>query len=415
MRILLVNDTKKKIGGAETYICNLKKILEEKGCKAEVFGSDRYQEGNFRLLTTFFSLGFYFQFKEKLKEFSPDIVHFHNIWGEISASVLIAAKRMGFKTIMTLHDFYLVCPKRWFIFEDGKPCVYGFSSKCIFSDCQTAQKNFLKNFLKIFKAAIHRKIAKKYIDFFISPSLCLSNWLQKNLQIEKNKIKVIPNFILPESQFIDSPSNKISRRASNGYSIQDHYSNLSFRDQKTILYVGRLSKEKGIDVLIKAFKLVLKKIPSAKLIIIGKGEDEKRLKNLSSSLSISSNLAFKGYLFPEQIKNYYLNSQVLIVPSLCAENMPLSVLEAYFFSLPVIASDSFGLKELVQDKGTGFLFKRGSPEDLSKKIIAFLSDASLQQDMRENIVKKINKFSSEVHFSELMKIYKMFIASCRRA
>jgi len=384
MRILQVNDTTEKYGGAEVYVHNLLKLLRDNGHKVEIFGSEKFQN-KLSFITRFYDPFIYFKFSKKIKEFKPDIIHCHNICRTISPSVLHAAKKHKIPIVMTVHDFHLICPKTWFIYKDGKLCKYGFGWRCLFSNCHTFKrgwKYFIYHLFKILKVWLHRKIIRNNINIFITPSEILGEWIKKSLDVKN--VKTVPNFI--------------------------DISNIKYtpiKDTKNILYVGRLSKEKGLEYLIKAMPVILDKIPDSKLIIVGRGPEKEKLERLSQTLKIERKIMFKGYVSEKELMRCYQDSEIVVVPSNWAENFPLVTLEAMAYGRPIIVSDIFGLSERIKNNDVGFLFNPADPKDLADKIINLLSDFNLAKKMSKNARKKVEKeYSSETHYKELMKVYR---------
>ena len=137
---------------------------------------------------------------------------------------------------------------------------------------------------------------------------------------------------------------------------------------KSVLYIGRLSKEKGITVLLEAWKRVYKEIPSAKLYIIGSGE----LENLAKVYE-KFNVKLIGEVSHEEVPNWLYNASLFVLPSLMETGMPMAILEAMALKIPVIASNIGGIPDIVIHGKTGFLVKPGSVNELAKMIISSLT------------------------------------------
>lgn len=381
MRILQVNDNLERIGGAESHLYDLMDLLKEKGHEVDIWGGERPTKLSY--ITRFYNPSNYLRLSQKIKEFKPDIVHFHNISRGVSPSVLHAARRHNIAAIMTVHDWDQICPDGWFIYRDGKPCKYGFSSRCLISNCSRSSqhpKYRLYRLYNIFKLTLHRQIIRDNVDFLIAPSAILADWLKNNLKARS--VRVIPNYI--DASRIDCEP---------------------IEDTKRILYVGRLSKEKGIEYLVKAIPIILKEIPKAELVVVGAGF-KKNLEGLVKSLDLSENVIFTGLIKGENLGKLYQDAEVVVIPSIWAENCPIVALEAMAYGKPLIASRLGGLPELVEDGETGYLFEPKNPDDLADKVMRILSDFELAREMSLNARKRAEEsYSAEGYYQELIKIY----------
>jgi glycosyltransferase involved in cell wall biosynthesis len=321
-----------------------------------------------------------------IKKEKPDIVHIHNIHHEISLSILPVLKKYKIPVVQTLHDYQVICPN-YKLYSQGKICekckrhkyYQCFLNRCVRNSYLASLFGTLENYFYWFSGIYDR------IDIFIAPSKFLKNKFIE-FGIPENKIVYLPNFVK-----IFSKSENLS---------QNNY----------LLYFGRLSKEKGVDVLIKAMQFVDKNI---KLKIVGNGPEKENLKKLAEKLKINNQIEFFGYKNQDELKEIIKNSLAVVVPSRWYENCPLSILEAFSFSKPVIASNLGGIPELIKNREIGFLFKPGNAKDLAEKINSLLEGDttscrlqdklnSMGKSAQEEIEKKYNP---EIHYQKLMEIY----------
>ncbi|MBM2818066.1 MAG: glycosyl transferase family 2 [Parcubacteria group bacterium] len=153
----------------------------------------------------------------------------------------------------------------------------------------------------------------------------------------------------------------------------------------TILYFGRLKYYKSVDILIKAFKKVIEKIPEARLIIAGSGEESANLKDLARRLGLDSKIEFKGKVSDEEKVKLLQKTWVLANPSFM-EGWGITTIEANACGTPVLAFNVPGLRDSVKDGETGYLVPRGDRDAFSEKIIRMLLDKELRERMgREGI------------------------------
>jgi glycosyltransferase involved in cell wall biosynthesis len=142
-------------------------------------------------------------------------------------------------------------------------------------------------------------------------------------------------------------------------------------------YVGRIKKYKSVDHLLRAFAIVLKIIPNAKLIIIGDGDGKPAFEQLSHELQIDHAATFTGFL-PLEEKVRQLNQMQIVVNTSAKEGWGLTVTEANACGVPAVASDVPGLRDAVIDGETGLLYEYGNIEQLAEKILLLLRDEHLR-------------------------------------
>ena len=234
---------------------------------------------------------------------------------------------------------------------------------------------------KLLKVWLDRRIIKNNVDIFITPSTNLGWWIEKSLGV--SNLEVVPNSI--------------------------DTSNICYKpvtDTKILLYIGRLSKEKGIEYLIKAMPRIQEEIPDTKLVIIGTGPEEKNLEKLVSHIEADRCITFTGWVNNSNLIKHIQNAEVVIVPSYWAENFAIVTLEAMANGRPIIVSDIFGLSERIENDDVGFLVKAGNSKDLADKIVNLLSNFELVKKLSEKCIEKVEKlYSPELHYRDILEIY----------
>lgn len=311
-----------------------------------------------------------------LRSFSPDIVHGHNIYGRMTTSIIDAAKKNRVPVVMTLHDFKLICPS-YLMLSKGMVCDRCMGRKYYYCLTTKCHKNSLMPSLVYTLESYFNSIFRKYdnVKYFISPSKFL---LKKHVEagIEAGKLVHIPNFINSDNYVPDYSSGKY------------------------VLFAGRLSMEKGVMILLKAMRNV-----NMPLKIVGDGP----MRIIYETYAKENNLRyvrFEGYRSGQELAALYKNASFVIVPSECYENAPMTVLEAFAYGKPVIASNIGGMSEMVIDNETGFLFEPGDHELLKEKIQYLADRPSLAASMGKKARKKIEEeYDSERHYERLMKLY----------
>lgn len=326
-----------------------------------------------------------------LDKYLVDIAHLHNIHHQISPSILYELKKRKIPVVMTLHDYKLVCAS-YSMLAGGKvceECTGGKYFKVLKNRC--VKNSLAKSVLSVLEMYLHHKILNIYnnVDIFISPSLFLKNKLEE--MGFKKEIVYLPNFITigeccGEPFFINKEK-EVAKKNS-------------------IVYFGRLSKEKGLITLINAAKLLMQKEKGLDIKIIGEGLLKEKLKEKVKVEEIN-NVRFLGYLEKEALYQEVHESIAAVLPSEWYENSPMSVLEAFLMGMPVIGARIGGIPELVKDNETGLTFEPGNSKDLASKIEYMVNNPVKTAEMGEKAEKYVRQeLNAEKHYQKLMEIYK---------
>ena len=406
MKILQVNKFYYPKDGVSNYLLGLEAELKKLGHEVRVFAMDNpknipsedkkyfvsYLSFDKRgLINTWRSFARIFysweakrKFQALISDFQPDIIHIHNIYHQISPSILSVAKREKIPVVMHLHDYKLICPN-YKLFTGGKICKRCRGGKyynCLFNKC--LKDSYLKSFGGTLEMYFHHNIWRIYekgIKLFIAPSQFMK--------------KTVEEFYWPAEKII-CLHNFFNAQTENGR--QDSQVNTG----SYLLYFGRLSEEKGVSVLIEALAKT-----EENLKIAGVGPEENKLKDLSSRLGLTTRVEFLGFKTGEALENLIINAKAIIIPSVWFENMPLNMLESLAHQKVVIASDIGGIPEIIKDNKTGFLFTPGDVSDLTKKIKLLKEvEADLIGKNAKEAVKNLNV---RAHVQEIIKIYQQAI------
>lgn len=376
MKILMVNKFLYPRGGSESYMLKLGEKLTALGHEIQYFGmyDEKNTVGNSANLYTtnmdFHSTGvarFLYPFKiiysleakkkigKVLDDFKPDIVHMNNINFQLTPSIIYAVKKRNIPLVQTVHDYQMICPNHLlYSFSETKPCdrcIKGSKLNCLKYNCIHNSK--VKSLLGVVESKLYSFLKTyKKVDLYICPSVFLENKLLAASNIYADKTFTIHNFI--ERKF--TPEKK---------------------EQSTpyIVFVGRLSKEKGVELLSETAKL----LPEYNFIVAGNGPDGECLEGIP-------NVTLKGFVTGVELTNLMANAKLLIAPSVCYENCPLSILEAHSMGVPVVTMNSGGMAELVEDGKTGGLANKPTPQSVAKTIKKCL-DTKLYQTLKENCEK----------------------------
>ena len=396
MRILMVNKFLYPRGGSESYMLYLAEYLKKLGHEVAFFGMydekntvgnpaglytqnmDFHAKGLARFLYPFkiiYSLEAKKKIMQVIDDFKPDIVHMNNINFQLTPSIIYGVKKKGIPLVQTVHDYQMICPNHLlYNFDKNIPCekcVQGAHRHCIKNKC--IHGSLIKSILGVIEAKLYAMLKTyKKVDLFVCPSNFLENKLLKAKAYYQGKTKTIHNFIDKE------------KFTQNDRNVEDY-----------IVFVGRLSKEKGIENIAGAAKL----LPQYNFVIAGSGPDEDMLKNIP-------NLKLAGFLTGDKLTELMGKAKVLLLPSVCYENCPLSILEAHCMGVPVVTMNSGGMAELVKDGVTGTLVSEPTPEGVAKKIKETLENEAYYTALQENCKnEKDNILSVETYAEILMKAY----------
>jgi glycosyltransferase involved in cell wall biosynthesis len=167
------------------------------------------------------------------------------------------------------------------------------------------------------------------------------------------------------------------------------------RDETPLVVTwSRLRRYKSIDVAIRAFALIVEKLPAAKMLIMGRGPDEDRLRRLVRRLGLTEKITFRGYLPWQELVRTLHRCHVFLNPS-PKEGWGLTVIEANQCGVPVVASDRPGLRDSVRDGETGYLVPYGEPQAFAAAALRLLTDPKLWQAQQAAAIQWANSFSWE--------------------
>ncbi len=400
MKILMVNKFLYPRGGSESYMLYLGDYLKKMGHEVEYFGMydekntvgnsagkytqnmDFHSKGLGRFLYPF-RIIYSFEAKKKIMSvidsFKPDIVHMNNINFQLTPSIIYGIKKKNIPIVQTVHDYQMICPNHLlYNFDKNIPCekcVKGWHINCIKNKC--IHGSVVKSILGVIEAKLYSFLKTyKKVDLFICPSNFLENKLLSAKKYYKEKTCTIHNFIDKEK-----------------------FSNVERKEKDYILFVGRLSKEKGIENIAKTAKL----LPEYKFVVAGSGPDEDLLKNIP-------NIELAGFLTGDRLGEIMGNAKVLLLPSVCYENCPLSILEAHSMGVPVVTMNSGGMAELVKDGVTGTLVDEPTPEGIAHKLKDTIQNEDYYNTLKQNCKnEKENILSVTTYCDILMKEYEKLL------
>jgi len=328
-----------------------------------------------------------------LDRYPVDIAHLHSISHYISPSILHELKQRKIPVVMSLHEFKVVCASYYFL-VDGKSCEACRGGKyfmVIKNRC--VRESLAKSILCATEMYLHNKVLDIYrnVDLFISTSL-----FQKSKLIEMgfNKEMVyLPNFI------------DIQKFRQFNTAVESE----SAKNNRYIIYIGRLSSEKGLFTLLEAAKLISRGNKEIEIKMSGDGPIREKLQEKVKAEKIN-NVRFLGYIKHEDLCQEIKNSLAVVLPSECYENNPVSVMEAFAMGVPLIGARIGGIPELVRNNETGLTFEPGDSKDLASKIEYMANNPDEAAEMGEKARAFVEQeLNAEKHYQKLMEIYKRVI------
>lgn len=382
MKILVVHSAYQHKGGEDSVMEAEVALLRSRGHSIEVFlkhnDAIEHMSRAKAAVQTVWSAQAEREFKALLRSFKPDVVHVHNTFALISPSIYWVADRMGVPVVQTLHNFRLLCPQAMF-FREGKVCEdclgklpWRGALRGCYRDSQL-QSAVLAGML-----TLHRGLGtwrNKVTRYIALTEFCRCKFIAGGLPTQRIVVK--PNFV-----DFAAPA-KVGRAG--------------------FLFVGRLSAEKGIGVLVGAAQAM----GNASLRVAGTGPQAALLDGCKGTSAL-------GALGGDAVRTEMCQALALILPSVCYENFPLTLVEAFSCGLPVIASRIGALAELVDEGVTGLLFDPGDSQGLADKMRWALRYPEKMAEMGRNALAVYTaKFSAETNYQQLMTIYQDAIAEVK--
>jgi glycosyltransferase involved in cell wall biosynthesis len=392
MQILHINDKLEEAGGTETYIRDLIPVLQKQNIKSFLI-SMKLIKNNLIIKSNMKNLNWSGNTKDiyQSKFFKlidkNTVFHVHNLKEPKIMKLLFQIAPV----IRHLHTPSIFCPgndKFWHISEE--PCTVQFGFKCLINAytkkcCNRHPKRLFKAFRNTSYEIKHAK--NKYSSLIVNSSFLYDEAIKAGY--DKKKINLI-------SYFTDLTSNLDQNKS--------HHPQITF--------VGRLSNTKGVHYLIDAFSIINKRIPNAKLNIIGKGHSEKIFFKQVDKYSLNNSLKFLGWANKQMIDTYLKNSTVVAFPSIYPESFGIVGIEAMMRSRPVVGFDVGGVTDWLKNNKNGLLVKAKDTHGFAGAIIKILEDNKLGRRMGEcGREMAITKFSEENHLTKLLKSYKDALAS----
>jgi glycosyltransferase involved in cell wall biosynthesis len=411
MRILQVNKFFYERGGTERYFFSVSRALEKRGHTvshfamrhpnnvespfARFFVSERDYAGKGTRLDDIPAGLAFIRSREAARHLErlvenhkPDVAHLHNIYHQITPSIIPVLKRSGVPIVMTLHDYKLICPN--YSLFDGKAYCYRCRGRRFHRAATTRCRDgsFMKS-LSLSIEASWQKLTRVYdnVRFFVAPSRYIHDVFVAE-GFRRDCVVYLAPFVRPD---------ELGAGSSPGATALDGLPN------RYVVYFGRLSVEKGLSTLLDAIGR-LARVP---LVVCGDGPLRKTLEEQASGLR--ARVHFTGHLGRHDLYAVVHRAVAAVLPSESPENAPYTVLEAMAMGVPVVVSNMGGLPELARTGG-GIVFTAGDAVGLAETLHDMWDNKSLAEDIgRRGRHSVAEHFGEERHLDGLEDVYRKAI------
>jgi len=325
---------------------------------------------------------------------NKDVELIHVLDFRTTPGAIIASKILRKPILVTIRNYWPICPRlTMFIPDQGEcdECAPSSITKCLHK-----WKTGLHHYIFM----VLRRIFLKKANKIICVSKYVRNILFNTLKINKSKLVTLYN--IPEyHKFESSSKSQINLRQEYGLSEEDFI----------VGYVGRITFEKGIEYLIKAFVDIAKIADQIKLVIAGDGNKKTELQELIKELKLNKYVTFTGFIAHEDIPSFYELCDVIVLPSIWNEPLSRVLLEAFHFGKPVIATKTGGTPEIIRDGENGLLIEPKNSEQLVDKILFLYKNPDvlkrIQEKAKNHSIKNLN---SKIMTKKFVNMYETVLS-----
>jgi glycosyltransferase involved in cell wall biosynthesis len=383
MRVLLVHNFYQIAGGEDSVVREELSMLKQRGVEAELFSVSNNDIRGVRgevaaALRVVYSRDARQQLSKRLAKFFPDVVHVHNFFPLLSPSILDACRDAGVPCVMTLHNFRILSPGA--LLHPDEMARYGNPRRsCWWTVPKRVYRNSAAATLAVASMIEFHKWAGTWtrkVDRFIA----LTDWAKRmfvDAGLPAERIVVKPNCVAIPSAFSD---------------MRRHGA----------LFVGRLCEQKGVDLILQAWKGI-----DYPLRMIGDGPLSELVKG-----SVSGRITYLGRLPPDAVRREMRAAKFLLLPSRGCEMFPMTLVEAFASGLPVICSDLPSLKELVKHGVNGLTFPAENANALAVQVRWAISNPARLDEMGSHgRACYEERYTPEFNFNQLMGLYRS--VACR--
>lgn len=384
MKILLVHTNYRFRGGEDiVFDQEYSLLMKDNEIKTLVFHNKTGILGLIQFILSIWNAFVSIKIKHEIKNFKPDIIHLHN-WHYACGPLLIRTiKKEKVPLIITLHNYRLICPSALLLHHGA---IYKSSLYSSFPWKAVKDKVYRNSFVQTFWLAsiiwFHKIIGTwdKPDKYIVLTDFAKELFIRSSINIQCSKFAIKSNF------------------------VNHNKPNLNYTERNTeFLFIGRLSEEKGIKILIEAFK--------KSGFILNIGGDGPLKDYVSTACKQFSNIRYLGILNSDQVHFHQGRCSALIFPSIWYEGMPMTIIEAFSLGTPVIANNLGAMASMIQDEYNGLLFEMNNTDSLLAKLNEW-NDKN-QDEKKQFYINAYNtylkNYSPEINKKQLMSIYQKAI------
>jgi len=388
-RILIIHNYYLQAGGESTVFEAEKRLLLKHGHHVDTFTVSNSSLERMRpaaqLLNALWNFDAYREVRALIRDVRPDIVHFHNTFPLLSPSVYYAVQAEGVPVVQTVHNYRMLCVNG-LLFRGGhvcEDCIGKLPWRGVLHRCYRSSTRY--SLAVALLLAVHRMLRtwQTKVDAYIA----LTEFALRQLVrggLPESRIHLKPNFTQETA----------------------HESRVT--DRNHVLFVGRLAEEKGIGTLLDAWR-ELADIP---LVIIGDGPQRSLVEAYIASAGTAA-VTYHGAQPHEEVLKMMRQARLLVFPSQWYEGFPMTLIEAFASSVPVVAPNLGAMASIIQDEVNGLHFSPGDIRDLARQVRwAWEHPEKLQKMSEEAYRISVEKYSAEQNYQQLMLIYRK--AAARR-
>lgn len=408
MNILHINDYVYPIGGAETYLRALIEAQQKRGHKVSLLTSNSLGGGTLskypdptnklvsspvvargttsssrplRALLQIYNRNAFNVATQAVDHFKPDIVHVHMYLGQLSPAVLTPFIKEKIPVVHTSHTYRSVCPKGDRMLTDNSFCRYPVGRACI-RNCSAISLAHMK----------------------------FREWLNPLPQNVFAKV-IAPGSTMAEILKQEGFNNVISLPYGSTFPVLERTRKVP--DKPIVLYVGRLSANKGVEDLIKAFATIIRILPASSLVLAGDGPEREKLAGQAKNSLPAGSYEFLGLVDANRVKALQQISRIQCIPSVWPDNSPLVVYEALSSGIPLVASAVGGIPDLVRSGNEGLLVPPGNSDAIAQSAISLLTNDSKWTEMMQASLIRARDFGMPRHAGLIDDIYKECLEHAR--
>lgn len=381
MKILQIHNLYRIRGGEDVVVEAEQSLLEEKGHQVIQLVKDNSEIGGFvdrlsLLFRTHYNPASKTEVIKTLKRVKPDVVHVHNFFPLFSPSIFEAFEELRIPCVLSLHNYRLIHPNGLMLHKGrvDDRSLTGSAYNCVLDGVY--RSSILQTAVVAHMIEYHRtrQTWSNFVNRFVALSSFAKDIFIKG-GIPQEKISVKSNYLPSDLSHPPLPSNQRS-----GF-----------------VYIGRISEEKGLEQLLEYWA----KEQTQKLQIIGDGPQLNALKERFKQDQIT----WHGRLSRAASLELLSSSRALLFPSICFENFPMTIVEAFGRGIPVISNNFGSHGTLVEHGMNGFLYLPDQPTQLSSAVEQLSNDRLLSKVSTNAYKSYQERYTEDVNYDQLMRIY----------